>query len=391
MIPSTPARPRPARPRRVIFLPHWHDNPYQELLAGSLAPLGVRVDHMKRRLDLLPAIVGGGRPAIVHLHAPDHFVAYRRSATTAAVALALFLTQIGLLRMFGVRIVWTVHDLVNHEGRYPRLDRLCRTATARLAHALIVHCEEARRRVTAAYGTGHARVHVIPHGHYQDRYPAFDGDAAAARATLDLPRDPLLILFLGNLRRYKGLDALLEAYARLDRAGTRLVIAGQPFDAGMTADLTARLAGRSDVLFRPGFVPDDRVAAHLRAADVVVCPFTSSLTSGSLALALSFGKACIAPRLGCAAEMMTEAGGFLYDPDDADGLLRALRAAVDTRARLETIGQANARRLHELDWPSIARRTLAAYDGTSADHDAGRSGTGPGDGAADGSDTGSNG
>jgi glycosyltransferase involved in cell wall biosynthesis len=363
---STQARSPSATPRRVVFLPYWHDNPYQELLAANLTPLGLRVDHVTRRLDLLPAILRGGRPAIVHLHAPDHFVAYRGSAIAAAAALVLFLTQIALLRMLGVRIVWTVHDLVNHEGRYPRIDRLCRTAMARLAHVVIMHCEEACRRVSDAYGVRPDRVHVIPHGHYQDRYPPFDGDATAARITLDLPQDAPILLFFGNLRRYKGLHALLEAYDRLDRAGTRLVIAGQPFDAETAAELEARLAGRDDVLFRPGFVPEDRVTTYLRAADVVVCPFTSSLTSGSLALALSFGKACVAPRLGCAGEMMTEAGGFLYDPDDADGLVTALRAAIDARPRLDAMGQANARRMQALDWPAIARRTAAAYDGTPA-------------------------
>ncbi len=359
-------RPLPngdSRPRRVIFIPLWHDNPYQALLANAMERHGVRVDLIDRRALFLPAIWRHGQPDVVHVHAPDHFVVYRRSSAAAVIALALYVAQLAVLRLCGARIVWTVHDLTNHERRRPRFDILSRRTTARLAHAIIVHCAAARREVSRALGLDAVRISVVPHGHYGSSYPDHSRDARAARAALDLPDGPLIFLFLGNLRRHKGLEPLIDAYVRLDRPHTRLVIAGAPFDAALGEALAARVAGHRDIELRAATVPDAEVATYLRAADVVVCPFTSSLTSGSLALALSFGKPVVASRLGCSVEMTTEAGGFLYDPADPDALLAAMRAAVDARDRLDAIGRANLVRMQQYDWQTIASQTLAAYDG----------------------------
>ncbi len=362
MTTSSRARQHTDRARRVVFLPEWHDNPYQDLLASGLTRLGVRVAIVSRRLVFFRAVTRQGRPDVLHLHAPDHFVVYRRTLPAAVIALALYLAQIAWLRWLGVRVVWTVHDLTNHEGRRPRFDAACRRATARLADALIVHCQRARDEVARGYGVEATRIHVVRHGHYGDAYPHYHGDRTSARAALDLPRDSTLVLFLGNIRRHKGVERLIDAFRHLDRAGARLVIAGDPFDAGIRAGLAASVQGRSDVVLRLGRVADDDVPVYLRAADLVVCPFTSSLTSGSLALALSFGKAVVVSRQGCAAEMVGEDGGFLYDPSQSDGLVSALRAALDARDRLAATGQSNAVRMRSDDWHTLARQTLAVYD-----------------------------
>lgn len=362
---TPPPQPVGVTARRIVFLPHWHDNPYQELLADGLERLGASVEFVGRRLLFLHAVVAHGRPDVVHLHAPDHFVVYRRTFPAAVVALVLFVVQLVLLRGAGVKLVWTVHDLANHERCRPRIDRLCRWLTARLSAAVVVHCEAARVEVSRAYGINADQIDVVPHGHYQTTYPAFDGDAEAARRAIEIPGGPLVMLFFGHLRRHKGLEALIEAYRALDRDDTLLVIAGEPFDAGMGSDVAALVAGVDRVLLRASRVPDAQVAAWFRAADLVVCPFTSSLTSGSLALALSFGKAVIASRQGCAAEMVTPAGGFLYDASQPQGLLWALRDAVDARHRLEAIGAANQVRMRRHDWDTVARQTLAIYEGVT--------------------------
>lgn len=359
---TAPPDSRSRAARRVVFLPRWHDNPYQELLAEGLSALGIDVEHEPVRLLFLTTVLRGGTPDVVHLHTPDPYIVYRQSTPAAVVALGLFVVQLALLRLLGVRVIWTAHDLQNHERRYPRLDRLSRLALARLSHAVIVHCAEAGRQAAAAFGIDASRLRIVPHGHYQDRYPRMSNDKAGARAALDLPAEPFTVLLLGNLRPHKGLGALLDAYGRMDRPGTLLVIAGEPSDETLHAELLARAAGRPDILLRPGFVPDQDVPGYLCAADIVVCPFTSSLTSGSLALALSFGKAVVAARLGCAGDMVTDDGGFLYDPAAPDGLVSALRAAFDARSRLDDIGARNRVRAARHDWGTIARQTLAVYE-----------------------------
>lgn len=346
----------------MVFLPRWHDNPYQELLGQHLAELGVRVEHVDRRAFFLGHILRGGRPHVVHLHAPDHFVIYGRTRTAAVIRFALFVAQLVLLRLLGVRSVWTAHDLINHEGRFPTLDLLCRRATAALADAIIVHCARAQREVIARFGVRRPdKVSVVPHGGYFERFTVPVRDRNAVRRAHAWPLDATVMLFLGNLRRHKGLPELIDAFRAAKLPDTRLVIRGQPFSQDLADQLATCVAGDASIDYQPGFVSDTQVQEYMLAADAVVCPFTSSLTSGSVALAMTFGRACVAPRLGCIPEMLGEGGGVLYDPGDSQNLVNALLSAVAQRASLDAMGRRNLETIQTRRWPDIARATCAVY------------------------------
>jgi glycosyltransferase involved in cell wall biosynthesis len=344
-----------------VFLPRWPDNPYQDLLASGLVSLGVRVESVARTTLWLPAVLRGGRPDVLHLHAPDHFVVYSAAAALARMRLAALAGQLRLLRAAGTRLVWTAHDVMNHEGRYAHLDRACRTLTGAAADAVVVHCAEARAQVVSRFAIEAEKVFVIPHGHYLDAYAASGLDRDAARDALGLPRAPRVLLFLGNLRRHKGLGQLIEAFAALGRPGVRLVIAGQPFTPDVGDEIADRVRGIGGVDFRPGWVPAHDVGVYMRAADAVVCPFVSSLTSGSLMLAMSFGRACIAPRLGCIPEMLGPDGGIVYEPGGTGALLEALRTALDAGSELEAMGRRNREAVERHAWPTVAAATLKVY------------------------------
>lgn len=352
------------RTTRAVFLPRWPDNPYQEMLAAALAAQGVHVESLPRQRWFATGILRTRRQ-IVHLHAPDHFVVYSASAVAAVLNLILFATQLLVLRGLGVRLVWTLHDLVNHEGRFVRLDQLCRRLTGRLSDAVIVHCDRAREHAIADFGIHAGKLHVIPHGHYIGRYPAAPRDRGTTRAAFGIADGSLVFLFLGHLRQHKGVAALVEAFGALNREDVRLIICGQPFTRTVADALREQVRHVPAIDFQPGFVPDAEVAGYFSAADVVVCPHTSVLSSGSLALAMSHGRACIAPRLGCLPEMLAPGGGVLYAPDRPDALLGALREAVDRRDELEAMGRLNLERIGRDDWPGIARQTAAVYEAAS--------------------------
>ncbi|HEY3187637.1 MAG TPA: glycosyltransferase, partial [Solirubrobacteraceae bacterium] len=204
-------------------------------------------------------------------------------------------------------------------------------------------------------------VFVIPHGHYLDAYRPTALDRPTARAALGLPRDGTVLLFLGNLREHKGLGPLLDAFGTLDRPDVHLVIAGRPFSPDIGERLAARARAMARVDVRPGFVPADQVAVYMRAANAVVCPFTSSLTSGSVVLAMSFARACIAPRLGCIPDTLAPDGGVVYEPDGPAALAAALRAAVDRTSELDAMGARNRATVARRDWSRIAEATLDVY------------------------------
>ena len=97
----------------------------------------------------------------------------------------------------------------------------------------------------------------------------------------------------------------------------------------------------------------------MRAADVVTLPFVATLTSGTLMLALSWGRPVIAPALGCLPETVSPEAGILYDPAAPDALFAAMGAI--RKWDCEAAGRAALACARRFDWGHIADLTLEAY------------------------------
>ena len=141
--------------------------------------------------------------------------------------------------------------------------------------------------------------------------------------------------------------------------GLRLIVAGRPRRPEAAAPIAAAAAADPRVSLRLDFVPDDQLQVLLNASDAVVLPFRDILTSGSMILAMSFGRAIVAPSMGCLPDTLPPGGGILYDPDDPGALEQALRTALDSD--LVAMGARNLERARELDWGPIAAATEALY------------------------------
>jgi len=159
---------------KSVFLPKWNDNdnPYQNQLADHLAKLGVQVEGTHSTL-FLPIALKPQKANILHLHWLHLLiVAYgRTSALKSRLRLVALITQLVILRLMGVKIVWTVHNLKNHENQYLKLDRICTALVIKLSHAIIAHCEAAKCELAAAFHLKNdKKIFVVPHSNYIDCY-----------------------------------------------------------------------------------------------------------------------------------------------------------------------------------------------------------------------------
>ena len=345
---------------RVAFLPVYDENPYQQLLRSALDRVDVESFPIRRTL-FLPAL-WRLKPDVIHFHWLDVFCNRGSSRLKSLVAFALFWIQWPLLRLSGIRIVWTMHNLQSHERRLVALEQLLSRAMAQAATRIIVHCRFAAEQLLASHPrVASNRIAVIPHGNYIGVYP--NGvDKAVARSRLGLPANARVVLFLGHVRRYKAVSELAEQFSR-DPALTPiyLVIAGQVRETSLAEELRREAARAGNISLRPTMVPAEQISLYMAAADAAVTPFRDVLTSGSLILALSFGKAVIAPKIGCIAELTKDVAGYFYDPADHAGLNGALRRFAAEEADLTQMGQQNRAFAESLSWDLVARLTREAY------------------------------
>jgi glycosyltransferase involved in cell wall biosynthesis len=357
--------------------PSAYTPPYDHALASALAragdrvtlvtstfpygrvpgPEGYEIEHGFYRRAVGPAGSRTRRIAKLVQHVPD-MRRLRRESRDADVVhfqwLAVQPLDVHLLPR-DRPVVLTAHDVLPREA-----GRRQRDAQRRLydrVDAVVVHSDHGRARLVETLGVDPARVHVIPHGAFRHLTTVAPAQLPPAFAQEKRP----VVLFFGLLRPYKGVDVLLEAWARLVDAGgpsAELWVVGLP-----KMDVSAlRAAAPPGVRFVDRFVTDPEAAAFFARADAVVLPYREIDQSGVLFTALAFGRPLVLSDVGGFPEIAAEGAAELVPAGDPAALAEALGAVLADRPRRTAL----ATRAAELaagpySWDAVAAAHRALY------------------------------
>jgi glycosyltransferase involved in cell wall biosynthesis len=311
----------------LLFFPDYRvANPYQRLLYDHAgAELHPRPGTVTDALTLLRRKADGSH-VIFHLHWED--AAYRNEADEpqAWAAAQAFLSELEMFADAGGRILWTLHNTAPHDGRWLAVHKALVGRLPQLVDLVHVHSHAAADWAALRLGVDPARIAIVPHGNFLPLYHPMNGSAAGVRARIGLPEDGRILLLFGRLGAYKGAEALLQALAGLDAPDLHLVVAGREVDPlePLLAPLAPPVLAR--IHRRKGDVAEEDVEPLFAAADAVVLPYRSILTSGTALLALSLRRPVIAPAFPSLRELLEDGSdALLYPPDDPGGLADALR------------------------------------------------------------------
>jgi glycosyltransferase involved in cell wall biosynthesis len=149
-------------------------------------------------------------------------------------------------------------------------------------------------------------------------------DKKIARQKLGLPTNEPLILFFGFIRKYKGLDLLLQAMAILQfehstnpqKTMPKLIIAGEYYeDEKYYSDLIESLGIENNIYSFTQFIPNNEVQFYLNACDFVIQPYRNATQSGVTPLAYHFEKPILVTNVGALPEMVLEdKSGIVAEP-----------------------------------------------------------------------------
>lgn len=347
-------------PKAAFFPNSWRQNPYLDLLEAGLREVGAEVyPEPNDRPSVGWLRENRRRISVLHFHWL-HYIYSRRTRLEALIQVLRFAVQLAYARRLGYRVVWTVHNLYPHERRYPSLDRWVRRLMVGHSQAIIVHCNAARELVQREFRPC-SPIYVAPLGNYAGVYPQ-RVSRAEARRWLGVSEGSLVLLHQGGIRSYKGLERLVRILGSIPDPRLVLVIAGKAHGSyRLEAALTERLTREGRLILREGWVQDEEMQSYFGAADAVVCPFESVLTSSSVMLALSFGRPVVVPAIGCLPELVTPDAGIVYDPRQPSGLRDALlRCSVED---LRAMGERAYRVAQSHSWVTAAQVVLKAYTG----------------------------
>jgi glycosyltransferase involved in cell wall biosynthesis len=292
-------------------------------------------------------------------HVPD-MLRYRRAARTADVVHFQWLSVQHLdTHLLPARrtvsgaprpLVLTAHDIMPREPRPGQLG-----AQRRLYErfdAIVVHSERGRARLTGELGIDPARVHVIPHGVLAPVASPASGSPHSPPWQTDRP----VVLFLGLIRPYKGLDLLLDAWRGVDDA--ELWVVGLP-----KFDISAlRETAPANVRFVARYVTDAEMAAYFARADLVVLPYREADQSGVAFTALGAGVPLLLSDVGGFPELAATGAALTFPAGDVPALRTALRELLGDPGALAAMAErARAVAAGPYSWDAVAGRTLDLY------------------------------
>lgn len=213
-----------------------------------------------------------------------------------------------LLKAQGVTVVRLIHDFEKHPGDSWPPNFLIRRIVKN-SKFLITLSTGVASKVKEL--NPNIRLSIYPH-------PAFDF------STVKTPPNTLkkYILFIGRIRKYKGIENLIAAFSNLDLKDTELVIAGEG-KSQFKPNPKIRLINR--------WLEEYEIASLVQNAEVVIFPYIEASQSGMLPYCISKKKkVVVTPLSGLLEQTEGYKNTFVTTNFDVDSLSHALVAAVQS-------------------------------------------------------------
>jgi beta-1,4-mannosyltransferase len=337
-------------PLTILAFPgsaHDGDNPYVGLLYAAMQQTGdVHVEELTRaRLRQ--------QFDVIHVHWPEYFARWgtRHAVPDMVKGLAL----LALARRNGAKLIWTGHDLEPHELPNPAAYRFFIGIYSTMVDGLISMSHAAEGELMARYPRLRSSVPraVIPHGHYRSAYELVD--RSESRQRLGISGGETVYLALGQLRRYKQLTQTVKAFDDFRDASERLLIAGDPREAELFAELEEIERERSYITLIGRKLTAHEVSAMHAASDVVVLSYRqqSVLHSGAALTALSLNRPVAIAHSSTMRELQDVVGPEWLALSDGSpaGTLSTARAAL-------RVVRGTSPDLSNLEWSGLAGQTV---------------------------------
>ena len=221
------------------------------------------------------------------------------------------------------KILFVCHNVFPHE-RFP-LDRLLTKWTLGCGRYFITQSKmDARDLLSVKHD---AVYRVTPHPTY-GMFCRQGMSMQKAREQLQIDQGQRALLFFGFVRKYKGLQYLLEAMKLLKERDFKVqlwVVGDFGEDKDEYVEQIRRFEIGDQVQMVEGYVPDDEVEKYFAASDLVVLPYLSATQSGIVRIAFGFEKPVLVTEVGGLPDVVTNGKtGYVVEPRSAEMIAEAI-------------------------------------------------------------------
>lgn len=269
------------------------------------------------------------------------------------------------LRKYVEKFVHTVHNILPHEvspkdyNRYKMFYDMC--------DELIVHNKVSGDCLMKLFHVPESKITVIAHGAYQSHMKNKETGNVGTEKTGSV----IEFLQFGNIRKYKGIDILLDAVELLEpevRKQVHFTIAGRQYPKLDETDYQRIIREKElqeNVSFLEGYIPEEELSEVLEKSDFMLFPYREIYGSGALLMAYSYGKPVIVSDIPAFLEE-TDTGrtGIVFESENpralAEAIEQAVRCGENERKKYQTaIGELVSQKYN---WKKSAVKTAEIYN-----------------------------
>lgn len=170
--------------------------------------------------------------------------------------------------------------------------------------------------------------------------------------------DDFVLLFFGYIRKYKGLDILLNAIPLLIKEipNIKLLVVGESYDEfSFYENLVSELDLTNYVKMENRFVANEEVGKYYSVSDLVVLPYRSATQSGILNVAYGFNKPVLVTNVGGLAEFVdAKKTGIIVEPESPEAIANGIIEFYSLRKTVN-FGKNIGERISQNQFASIAQ------------------------------------
>ena len=185
-----------------------------------------------------------------------------------------------------------------------------------------------------------------------------------ARLKLNLKPEDNVILFFGLIRKYKGLDLLIEAFSLLKiNPNNKLLIAGEFYeDKKPYLDLISKFRIDKQVVLLDQFIPNDEVKLYFSVANIVALPYRSATQSGVTQVSFHFEVPTLVTNVGGLGEIIPHnIAGYVVEPNP-QAIAKSIDDYFENKKEKEfTEGMKHEKQKYE--WSIFVNEVIDLYNG----------------------------
>jgi len=221
-------------------------------------------------------------------------------------------------KLLGRRVVYSFGNFVPHEFDTPA-ERKRHQLVCSLAHNVTSHSPSITQELIDS-GLSTSRIWPAEQANISQYFES-PLDGKNFRQQYNIPEDAIVLLHIGTIRPYKGIEIAIEAFRKAASPNLRLVIAGKPAVTYTAEGIADLVEGDRRIILGPlRLLSNEEMGWMFQAADYCLLPYREVGHSSLVCQSLGLGVPVIGSRAGSLPDYLEQGAGISFTPGDVEAL-----------------------------------------------------------------------